>query len=297
MTRETPENLSLTHIPVLFEEVCYYLASSTPATLVDSTLGEGGHSALLLERNPLLRIIGIDRDEELLARAKNRLSLWGDRISFFHGWSEDFFNQELNPKPQRILFDLGISMYHYLGIGRGFTFHKEQPLDMRLNPNDDKSVAELLEEISEEELTQIISLYGEDPQAKEISRLIIGEREKKPIKTTTHLANLIANNIRRKGKNHPATQTFQALRIAVNKELKRLENCLPKAFNNLEKDGIMAVISFHSLEDRIVKTFFKNLDDTQKAKRLNKKVIIPSYREKVLNPASRSSKLRVIKKI
>ncbi len=310
------------HTPVLLEE-CLDLLSpegepfEKNAFMIDSTLGEGGHTEAFLERYADLRICGIDADGAIQSRAKERLSKFEGRVEFFNGWFDEFYANfsKSAPRPNLILFDLGISIFHYELSGRGFSFRGEEPLDMRLDGSRKKSAATIVNGFDEERLADLIFLYGEEKFSRRIARAICERRDMKKIETSAELAELIYSTVpqsARHGKIHPATRTFQALRIAVNEELSRLPVALFDAFNVLENGGKMGVITFHSLEDRIVKNFFRNLGKEcvcppnvascvcggkPCAEILTRKGVAPSDDEIKRNPPSRSAKLRVVRKI
>jgi len=311
------------HTPVLLEECLDRLspegeAFESNAFMIDATLGEGGHSFSFLSRFPSLNIAGIDADAAIQQRARKRLSKFGERMRFYNGWFNEFFEnypQEF-PKPNIILFDLGISVFHYECSGRGFSFRYEEQLDMRLNPDaENESAADIVNTMSEEKLADLIYLYGEEKLSRKIAHTIIEARRGGRIESSKALADIIYNAVPssyRYAAIHPATRTFQALRIAVNKELKRLPAALHDAFNVLEIGGKMGVITFHSLEDRIVKNYFRNLGKScvcppeaascrcggsPCAEVLTKKPVEPGNDEVRENSPSRSAKLRVVRKI
>ncbi|MFP4490162.1 MAG: 16S rRNA (cytosine(1402)-N(4))-methyltransferase RsmH [Spirochaetaceae bacterium] len=306
------------HYSVMTEEVLEYLAPKTEnALLIDATLGEGGHSEKFLSTFPGLRVVGIDADEQILEKAKQRLAPYGDRFRGYNSWFNVFFREYPlgGEQPDLILFDLGISMYHYERGERGFTFQKDEPLDMRLNGNLEIAAMDIVNTYPEEELREIISEYGEERYAGSIARAICREREKGEIRTSAALASVIRSTVPPKyryGSIHPATRTFQAIRIMVNGELVRLEAALSNSLQVLKVGGRIGVISFHSLEDRIVKRFFreKNKDCTCPpdwpickcgGKRvvdiLTKKPLRPTEEEVNKNPPSRSAKFRVVEKL
>ena len=306
------------HNPVLLAETLHYLApKGDNALMVDATLGEGGHSYAFLSQFPTLRVIGVDADPVIQEVARKRLSLFGDRIHFYSGWSHIFFAEyptEIK-RPDIILIDLGISLFHYEKSGRGFSFRKDELLDMRLDPHFGPSAADLVMQLPEGELADLIYENGEERYSRRIARAIVEARKRSKIETTDGLAALIERAVPasyRHGPIHPATRTFQALRIAVNGELSRLESLLDSALHVLENGGRLGVITFHSLEDRIVKNFFRmqNKDCTcppeapictckgQRAVALvTKKPVVPGLDEIRSNPPSRSAKLRVVEKV
>lgn len=315
--------MEFVHTPVLLEECLNRLspegeAFESNAFMIDATLGEGGHSFAFLSRFPTLNIAGIDADAAIQQRARKRLAKFGERMRFYNGWFNEFFEnypQEF-PKPNIILFDLGISVFHYECSGRGFSFRYEEELDMRLKPDaEHESAADIVNTMGEEDLANLIYLYGEEKLSRKIAHSIVEARRGGRIESSKALADIIFNAVPssyRYAAIHPATRTFQALRIAVNKELKRLPESLHNAFNALEVGGKMGVITFHSLEDRIVKNYFRNLGKTcvcppelasckcgciPCAQVLTKKPIEPGVDEIRENSPSRSAKLRVVRKI
>ena len=314
--------MEIVHTPVLLNE-CLELLSPVGepfeknSLMVDSTLGEGGHTYNFLKNYPSLSVIGLDADAVIQARAKERLSEFGERVHFYNGWFNDFYKNypDEYERPNIILFDLGISVFHYEKSERGFSFRHDEKLDMRLNANSDVSAADLVNDLEEEKLANLIYLYGEEKLSRRIARAIVEARAGGRIESSKALAEIIWNNVPanyRYGNIHPATRTFQALRIAVNSELKRLPHALQDAFRDLKVGGKMGVITFHSLEDRIVKNYFRNLGKQcvcppevavcrcggQKcAELITRKPIAPSAEEIKVNSPSRSAKLRVIRKL
>lgn len=315
--------MEIVHTPVLLEPCLKWLSPigekyENSAWMVDSTLGEGGHSNAFLSNFPSLNVIGIDADSVIQARAKERLAPFGDRMHFYNGWFNDFYASypAEYPKPDLILFDLGISVFHYERSGRGFSFRYDEPLDMRLDPNSEKeSAADIVNGMKEEELANLIYLYGEEKLSRRIARAIVQARDKARIDSSKALADVIFDAVPanyRYGAIHPATRTFQALRIAVNSELRHIPEALHNAFNLLNVGGKLGVITFHSLEDRIVKNYFRNLGKEcvcppevavcrcggrKCAEVLTKKPVGPTEQEVEINSPSRSAKLRVVQKI
>ncbi len=314
--------MEIVHTPVLLNECLDYLSPigesfEKNALMIDSTLGEGGHSFNFLSKFENLKIVGLDADKVIQAKAKERLSCFGQRMNFFNGWFNDFYANYPSEyeKPDLILFDLGISVFHYEKSDRGFSFRYDEKLDMRLNAESEKSAADLVNELSETELADMIYLYGEEKLSRRIAKAIVDARSGGKIESSKALAEIIWNCVPanyRYGQNHPATRTFQALRIAVNGELKRLPKALSDAFACLKPGGKMGVITFHSLEDRIVKNYFRNLGKqcvcppevavcrcggSECAELLTRKPICPTEEEIKANSPSRSAKLRVIRKI
>ena len=314
--------MEIVHTPVLLNECLEYLSPvgesfEKNALMIDSTLGEGGHSFNFLSKYENLKIIGLDADKVIQAKARERLACFGERMNFFNGWFNDFYANYPSEyeKPDLILFDLGISVFHYEKSDRGFSFRYDEKLDMRLNVESEKSAADLVNELSETELADMIYLYGEEKLSRRIAKAIVDARSGGKIESSKALAEIIWNCVPanyRYGQIHPATRTFQALRIAVNGELKRLPKALSDAFACLKPSGKMGVITFHSLEDRIVKNYFRNLGKqcvcppevavcrcggSECAEILTRKPVCPTEEEIKANSPSRSAKLRVIRKI
>lgn len=311
-------SVEICHTSVLLNECLQLLPSEKNFSLLcDSTTGEGGHSFAFLSQFPNLRVLALDADEAILEKAKFRLSQFQNRVSFFNSWSDDFYKNYPSefPKPDAILFDLGISMFHYVESKRGFSFQTNERLDMRLNKNEKKTAFDIVNKTSERDLANLIFQFSEEKFSRQISRAICENRKLHAIESAKDLSEIIFHAVPKNyrfGKIHPATKTFQALRIAVNSELERLPLALFSAFQILRSGGRLAVITFHSLEDRIVKTFFKNVSRTcvcpktqavcncggvPRAKLLTKKSISPSEDEIKINAASRSARLRVIEKL
>ena len=314
--------MKIVHTPVLLKECLDYLspvgeAYENNALMIDSTLGEGGHTFNFLSTYPNLSIIGVDADKSIQAKARERLAQFGERVHFYNGWFDNFYNNypAEYEKPNLILFDLGISVYHYEESERGFSFRYDEKLDMRLNSDRERSAADLVNELPEEKLADLIYLYGEEKLSRRIAHAIVVAREGGRIESSKALAEVIWNAVPanyRYGNIHPATRTFQALRIAVNGELERLPRSLHAAFGCLKTGGKMGVITFHSLEDRIVKNYFRNLGKKcvcppevaqcrcggkQCAEILTRKPVEPGAEEIKVNSPSRSAKLRVVRKL
>ncbi|MBN2655025.1 MAG: 16S rRNA (cytosine(1402)-N(4))-methyltransferase RsmH [Nitrospirae bacterium] len=287
------------HIPVLFREVVEMLNLRESGIYIDATLGLGGHSAGILSgigENGVL--IGIDRDEAALALAAERLS--DKRATLRRGSFSDIAELATNEHSEEfdgILFDLGTSMLQMRDMQRGFSFNSEDRLDMRMDDTQDLSAWEVVNRYRQEELEKIIKEYGEDPFARRIARAITSSRKVKNIDTCSELASIIQKACGRHGKTHPATRTFQALRIEVNRELDQLRKGLVESTRLLRKGGRLCVISYHSLEDRIVKNFFRDSSKDGLLKVLTKKPVVPQRDEIRQNPSSRSAKLRGAEKI
>jgi 16S rRNA (cytosine1402-N4)-methyltransferase len=290
------------HFPVLLSETVEHLLKNNGKIYVDATIGLGGHSYELLRRNPNIYLIGIDKDPYALEKAEERLKEFKGRFSLYQADYKDIdevLKVEGIDKVDGILMDLGVSMLQLKTPERGFSFNEEAPLDMRMNPEQKFSAYDVVNRYSEKELARIIKEYGEERFAHRIAKAIVNARRKKPIETTKELAQIIEGAIP-KGfykKIHPATKTFQAIRIEVNKELEHLKEALLKIPHLLNPKGRIAVISFHSLEDRIVKHTFRYFEKEGILKVLTKKPITPSEEEIKKNPPSRSAKLRVAERV
>ena len=288
------------HPPVLLREGLYYLNAEKGGVFVDATLGGGGHAEAILTANPRNRVIGLDRDENAIEVALKRLDRFGDRVSIYHAaFSQvgEVLREEGLEEVDGFLFDLGVSHFQLRGE-RGFSVWSEQPLDMRMDRRQRLTARDVVNTLSERELADIIFRFGEERFARKIAREIVKRRKVKPIETTTELAEIVESVIPKRlwagRRRHPAVKTFQAIRIYVNKELEEIEKALPESFGLLSCQGRLVVISFHSLEDRLVKGIFRRLEG---AKILTKKPVTPSPREVEENPASRSAKLRAVEKV
>jgi 16S rRNA (cytosine1402-N4)-methyltransferase len=287
------------HVPVLAAEVLAHLRPRSGGRYLDATVGLGGHAAALLAASdPAGELLGIDRDPEALRVSREQLSGFGQRATLLHGRYEDLADL-LDPAERfdGILFDLGTSALHLDSPERGFSFTKEGPLDMRMDPTEGPPAAELLRRLPERELADLIYRWGEERWSRRIARAIVEARRTTPITSTTALAALVARAVPR-GKwprqIHPATRTFQALRIAVNGELTGLASALTTAAERLEAGGRMVAISFHSLEDRIVKHTWRDLEATGQVRILTRRPVSPGEAEMDLNPRARSAKLRAL---
>ncbi len=302
--REAPKQ----HKPVLLEDVVKILSPRDGKTYLDCTFGGGGHTRRILESADC-KVVSLDRDPAAIERAKAVSADYPDRFEFRPlAFSDlDMLGGE---SFAGILFDFGVSSFQLDTPERGFSFMREGPLDMRMDTTKGFTAREYIESADESELVEILREYGEEPRARKIARAIIAAREADKISTTAELAKAIAEAAPSHERIHPATRAFQALRIKVNDELGEIERALPKAFAALENGGAMAAISFHSLEDRIVKKFFKKAagrpedrfdtsfvqDRVKLAELLTRKPILPSEEETANNPRSRSAKLRAIRK-
>ena len=285
------------HLSVLKNEVIEYLDPKPNENFIDCTFGEGGHAIEILKRNgPRGKVLGIEIDRKLFEISKERFKGLKRLILVCDSYSnlKEIVKKEKFRKVSGVLFDLGLSSWHLEESKRGFTFRKNEPLIMSYSQNG-KTAKDLINELSEKEICEILRKYGEERFAKKIAKEIVKERERKPIETTFQLVEIIKKATPiwyQRRKIHFATKTFQALRIAVNAELENLQKALPQALEILEKGGRLVVISFHSLEDKIVKNFFKESEKEKQIKILTKKPISPSRLEIKLNPRARSAKLR-----
>jgi 16S rRNA (cytosine1402-N4)-methyltransferase len=284
-------NQQFSHLSVLSQELLAGLNIKEKGYYLDATLGGGGHSELILASFPNVRAIAIDRDEMAIAAASERLAAYRDRLQFWQGNFADY--QPLNLQFDGIIADLGVSSPQLDLPERGFSFQHTADLDMRMDRSQSLTAAEIINHWDERELARIFYEYGEERYSRRIAKQIVKQR---PLQTTTDLAEAIARSVPpqyRYGRINPATRVFQALRIAVNQELSSLEKFLSVAPNWLKSEGIIAVISFHSLEDRIVKHSFKNSTQLEV---LTKKPIIPQPEEQKQNPRSRSANLRLARR-
>jgi len=292
------------HIPVMLEETIDYLNLSRGKIIVDATTGTGGHSKAIAERiTPGGRLIAIDRDQESLGIAKERLREFQGNCEFVHGNFTDIDRvlKALNiKKVDGILFDLGLSSYQLRSPERGFSFQEEGPLDMRMDRESYISAYDLVNNLNEDELSGLLWNFGQERWHNRIARFLVQEREKHPISTTQELSSIVVKAIPYKYRHqriHPATRTFQAVRIAVNRELETLEIALDKATGFLNKGGRICVISFHSLEDRIVKLNFKKAAASGWVNIITPKPLVPEYAEVKINPLSRSGKFRIAERV
>jgi 16S rRNA (cytosine1402-N4)-methyltransferase len=287
-----PDNSDFSHIPVLSREVLAGLDLRAGGHYLDATVGGGGHSALILATAIDVQITALDQDDRAIAAAQTRLAEFGDRVHFDHTNFAEF-----DPGAVRfdgILADLGVSSAQFDVADRGFSFRQAAPLDMRMDQRQELTAADVINYWDEAELANTFYTYGEERLSRRIARRIVDDR---PFQTTTDLAEAIARCVPksyRYGRIHPATRVFQALRIAVNRELEVLETFLDKSPGWLQSSGRVAIISFHSLEDRIVK---HRLRESELVKVLTKKPIVPQEDEIQANPRSRSAKLRIAERI
>jgi 16S rRNA (cytosine1402-N4)-methyltransferase len=297
----------MAHASVLLKETIDGLSLEEGDIYLDTTVGSGGHMEEVWNRmKDKVMLSGIDADEMSVAITRERLDLSGakPKLAVLNFRNIDRALDILDiPNPTKILFDLGWSSDQFEEGERGFSFQKDEPLIMTFKQNvgdEDTTAYDVVNKWSEENLASVFYGYGEERYARRIAKAIVEQRKEKPIETSRELAEVVKNAVPifyRFGRIHPATRTFQAVRIAVNDELQALEEGLRKGFEILKDEGKMAVISFHSLEDRIVKNFFKSQAMDNKGELINKKPITPSEEEINKNPRSRSAKLRILRKI
>jgi 16S rRNA (cytosine1402-N4)-methyltransferase len=290
------------HVPVMSAEVIEWLAPARGGVFVDCTVGLGGHTAALL-RAGAERVVGLDRDREALEAASGALADWGGRVELVHA---DFrsLGSLLDARGlasvDGVLADLGVSSLQLEGEGRGFSFQRDERLDMRMDRSQGHTAADLLVGADEMTLADIIFTRGEERHSRRIARAIVAARARKAVTTTGELARIVRGAVRRGGRWRvdPATRTFQALRIEVNRELEGLEGFLAEAAKRLARDGRFVVIAFHSLEDRIVKREFRRLagDSALSLRVVTPKPVRPSDTEVRRNPRARSAKLRVVQR-
>jgi 16S rRNA (cytosine1402-N4)-methyltransferase len=294
------------HQPVLLEQTIDLLDLKSGEIVIDMTAGYGGHSAEILKIiGESGRLILVDRDANAIKELKKKFKNCKNIDCIHSNYSE--IDWKSIGSVDKILMDLGVSSPQLDESERGFSFNKDAELDMRMDRSQSLTAKEIVNEYSEEELANIIYRYGEEKKSRRIAKAIVDNREVKPIKTTKQLADIVENCLPKTYRIHPATRTFQAIRIATNAELESLEATLPEATDHLNKDGRLAIISFHSLEDRIVKQFFKSLIEVDKDPVTGMEVESPNFRlinKKPLkglqndnNPRARSAKLRVVEKI
>jgi len=307
-------DLEIQHTPVMVPEILSLLKVTSGGRYIDCTLGEGGHTKSILEASgPSGEVLGIDADHEAVEVSKNRLENYGDRFYFSNNNFREI--RKIAMKSQfipcdGILFDLGVSSLQLDKESRGFSFRRKAPLDMRFSINQTLTAEEVINTFSESDIADILYNFGEERRSRKIAKIIVNNR---PIKDADQLSDLIKMNLRQTNyKINPSTKTFQALRIFVNEELNSLSYALEQSLEIVEKGGRIAVISYHSLEDRIVKNFFRkeskycicppnepkcDCEHKPKIKIITKKPLVPSSNEIELNRRSRSAKLRVVERI
>lgn len=287
------------HFPALVEEVIEFLGPHPDGIYVDGTLGGGGHALRILERSwPTGRLVGIDQDEEALEEARKRLKSYQARTSIIHGNFSDLraiLGELKISGVDGIVLDLGVS-YHQLTNGkRGFSFQREGPLDMRMDRSRGEPASKLINTLPQGKLEGILRRYGEGRWARRIAKAIVTHRQKTPITTTTQLRDIISSAISKPPRHiHPATKAFQAFRIVINDELSNLERVIRDGIPLLKRGGRIGIISFHSLEDRIVKETFRHYErDLGLITVITAKPVFPSKEEIAENPRARSARLRV----
>jgi 16S rRNA (cytosine1402-N4)-methyltransferase len=292
---------SVSHEPVMAAEVVELLAPARGGLFVDCTVGLGGHSRALLEAGAD-RVVGLDRDPKALALAREALAAFGARVELVHADYRELDRVLDERGIERVagtLADLGVSSMQFDAEGRGFSFRRDEPLDMRMDQSRGPSVADLLRQVDETELADVIFQFGEERASRRVARAIVGARREAPIETTGRLAAIVRRAVPHKGHQRidPATRTFQALRIWVNRELEGLDAFLVAAARRLLANARLAVITFHSLEDRIVKHTFRAIEKADEGLRiLTKRPLVPSDDEVARNPRARSAKLRAIER-
>jgi 16S rRNA (cytosine1402-N4)-methyltransferase len=290
------------HAPVMVGETVTLLDPSRGGLFVDCTVGLGGHARALLEAGAS-RVIGFDRDADALAVARDALAPWAARVDLVHADYRDL-GEVLDARGiagvSGVLADLGVSSMQLDAEGRGFSFRRDEPLDMRMDRSHGPTAADLLAEVAEEDLANVIFQYGEERFSRRIARALVTARRTTPVATTGRLADIVRRAVPRKGYQRidPATRTFQAIRIWVNRELEGLERFLADAVRRLLAGARLAVITFHSLEDRVVKHAFRALAAAEDAVRvLTRKPVVPGDDELAANPRARSAKLRAIERL
>lgn len=311
-------DIEFEHKSILVNEILGFLDLQPSAVVIDATLGLGGHTEAILQTFANTRVIGIDQDQKALVNATERLKSFGSRFQGIHSNFVEISNVADEFKIRAVdavIADLGVSSMQLDDAERGFSFRFDAPLDMRMDTSKGSTAAELLEELDQEEIANLIYRYGEERKSRRVARLIIERREAgQPVRTTEDLARLVERAVGRspKDKIHPATRTFQALRIAVNNELGILDRFIKDSIDLLKLNGTLSVVTFHSLEDRIVKQAFQKLSGKcfcppriprcvcgaeKRVEILTRKPVVPTEEEMSANPRSRSAKLRVCRKI
>ena len=285
--------MKVIHLPVMLREVIVLLKPESGGIYVDATVGLGGHSEEILKHIGSGMLIGIDRDDEALNMASSRLA--DSRVVLKKGRFSEvgrLVTETGVTEVDGILFDIGTSMFHLKTAERGFSFLSEEPLDMRMDRAQDLTAAYIVNRYPEKDIDRILWEYGEERLSRKIARAIVDYRAKKKIVTCAELSDIVCSVYKGRGKLHPATKTFQALRIAVNDEMNELKKGLDASSGILKSGGRLCVISYHSLEDRIVKNFIRDNQKLGVFNVLTKKPLVPAYEEVRLNPSARSAKLR-----
>lgn len=301
LAKQTADPVS--HVPVMVAEVVELLAPGRGGLFLDCTVGPGGHARALLEAGAT-RVIGLDRDGDALGIAARTLAPWAGRVELVHA---DFRQVDAVLDARRLdavdgaLADLGVSSLQLEGEGRGFSFRRDDPLDMRMDRSMGPTAADLIREAPEVELADVIYRYGEERQSRRIARAIVAARRRAPVRTTGELAAIVRRALGRRGRSRidPATRTFQALRIWVNRELEELDTFLAQVCRRLRAGARLAVVTFHSLEDRIVKHTLRALERGGEVavRVLTKRPVVPGAAEIARNPRARSAKLRAAERL
>jgi 16S rRNA (cytosine1402-N4)-methyltransferase len=292
----------MTHVPVMTAEVLQHLRPEGGGLFVDCTVGLGGHARALLEAGAT-RILGLDRDLDALARARETLAPWSHRVELVHAdyrSLDDVLDRQQIARVDGTLADLGVSSMQFEAPGRGFSFQRDEPLDMRMDRSRGETAADLVAQATERELADAIFAYGEERFSRRIARAIVEARQDVPVDTTLRLASIVRRAIPRRGfmRIDPATRTFQALRIWVNRELEGLDRFIETAAARLRTGARLVVIAFHSLEDRIVKHTLRALERREPLIRvLTKRPLVPTDDEETQNPRARSAKLRAAERL
>lgn len=308
---------AVSHFPVMLDEVLEAFAQQPPGMIIDATIGLGGHAKALLDSNPDITLIGFDRDEDALTLASEKLEPHAERVQFVHADFREiptWLAESQRPPLRGVLVDLGVSSLQLDDAERGFSFRYDGPLDMRMDRRQDRTAADVVNGLEERELARLLRDWGEERFAARIARAIVAARGDHPLRTTADLARIVEFAIPRRGQDriHPATRTFQALRIAVNDELSDLFDFTVAAGRALDQGGRLAVLAFHSLEDRPVKHAFRHLESDcecppvipvcacakqREVRILTRRPRRPRPQETEANPRARSAKLRVLERI
>jgi 16S rRNA (cytosine1402-N4)-methyltransferase len=286
--------MEIHHVPVMREDVLEALRVKENGVYVDATIGLGGHAEGIFRMADGCTVIGIDRDDSALEMTRRRLRghhlhLVKDRFSNIKGVVDGLGYERVDG----IILDIGVSTLHLKSDGRGFSFLKDDPLDMRMDQGQELTAEEVINRYPEKELADVIWRYGEERFSRRIARKIVDARRKKPVSSCKELSRIVEKAVGRRGRIHPATRTFQALRIEVNKELDELTAAIDEGVPLLRTGGRLCALSYHSLEDRIVKNAFKRLAKEGMLKIITRKPLVPGPRELETNPSSRSAKLRI----
>ena len=281
------------HTPVLPQEVLEFLKIQPEGKYIDATVGEGGHAREIIRRGG--KLLGIDQDPEILEQAKKRLGKDAVLVRGNFKDIESIAQENGFTEADGIIFDLGISSWHLRNSGRGFSFQRNEPLDMRADPSLSVTAADLLNGLTTDELEKLFQKFGEEKRARQLALAVVRARSLRPFRTTADLVG-VAEKVVRRDRIHPATRIFQALRIAVNDEVGNLRSVLPRAFEVLKTGGHLVVVSFHSLEDREVKNFFQRMESSDQGIILTDKPLRPRPAEVSQNPQSRSARLRAMER-